>query len=85
MYLFTIANASPVDCNRSGCDWEGDIDMSYTVTDRSLNPTRSNAASPSMHSLLYQLFLWFAHCIQSGGYEIHRDRIVITGISTIII
>ena len=33
-----------VDCNRSGCDREGDIDwhMSYTVTVQSLNPTQSN-------------------------------------------
>ena len=31
-------------CNRSGCDREGDIDwhMSYIVTVRLLNPTRSN-------------------------------------------
>ena len=38
-----------VDCNRSGCDREGDIDwhMSYKVTVRLLNPTHSTQSNLS--------------------------------------
>ena len=50
LWVYSLAIATSylgrlVDCNMSGCDLEGDIDwhMSYTVTVRSLNPTRSNS------------------------------------------
>ena len=50
------------DCNRSGCDQEGDIDwhMSYTVTVRSLNPTQSNP--------IFRLYLEFGLLLVCSKY-----------------